>query len=120
MEMDIQVAPVQSLLTDAINEFDELETVRNNLEAQVESLVEALEECADVATTVSRVGTETLTPDIAAIMVRCNNAAMGVKEAVSAYQRGDEEMVMNAQQAAASPPLKPLRDHPAHSVRAEE
>lgn len=120
MSMDIQVAPVRSLLHDAASEFDELEAVRKNLDSHIESLVAALEDCTAVANAVTHVGTETLGPDQSAIMVRCNNAVGGVDQAVYEYQQGDEEMVMNAQRAAASPPANTLRNLPARYTRAVE
>lgn len=120
MEMDIQVAPVQSLLKDAASEFDELEAVRQKLDSQIEFLAETLEKCAEVAVAVTGVGTDILRPDQIAIMVRCNNAVMGVTRAVSEYQQGNEEMVMNAQRAAASSEGKSFQDLHGYYARAEE
>ncbi|MCC3302115.1 DUF6507 family protein [Arthrobacter sp. zg-Y895] len=123
MEIDIQVDQVRSLLADASREFDELEAARNTLEFQIEALVEALGKCAEVSAAVTRAGTEILWRDQSAIMVRCNNAVMGVGQAVTEYQRGDEEMamnVMNAQRAASSPPIKSLQDSNGYYLRAEE
>lgn len=120
MKTDIQVAPVRSLLFDAASEFEELEAVRIKLRAQKESLVETLGECAEIAAAVTRIGTEVLEADQTAIMVRCNNAVKGVDQAVDEYQRGDEEMVLNAQHAAASLPgnYQPARDWDNYRARA--
>lgn len=108
MGMDIHVSQVRSVLVDAAGDFDELEAVRVRLSQQEQALAQALageyQSCPEIVEAVTGIYADILEPDLSAILTRCNNAVEGVAAALDEYEKGNEQMMVNAQRAAASLP----------------
>lgn len=109
---DIDTAAVMAAARDTAAELAPLASVATDLQGTVDAVESALG-ANRVAGAFASYARDTLLPDVHSALSRADAAVQGVRAAVAEYLRGDEEMRLRAQAAAAAvPTVLPVRAAP--------